>query len=64
MGYHVCIIRKEEDFRPGSFRAMVRYHDGKKYDVFIAKLKKRDAMAEQSFQYLDDIWTEEESREH
>lgn len=43
---------------------MVRYHDGKKYDVFIAKLKKRDAMAEQSFQYLDDIWTEEESREH
>lgn len=63
-GWHACRVRDPGDFQDGSFRTMTRKHDGKEYQVIVAKLKGESAMTEQAYRYAMETWTGAAARAH
>ncbi len=61
---HACRLRDPGTCQPNSFRRMSRKHNGKTYDVIMAKPKGSDTMVDQAFRYPKATWTEEEAKRH
>jgi HK97 family phage prohead protease len=69
---HACRLRDPGDFRQDTYARTSREHDGKRYDVIMAKLKPAkvpeghdpDSMVEQAYRYPKDIWDEGPARVH
>lgn len=61
---HGCRLCDPDDFEHDSFRSMDRDHKGKRYRVIMAKRLGENRMAEQSYRYPKDEWTENEARKH
>ena len=61
---HACRLRDPDDFDDDSFVRSTREHDGKEYDVIMAKLNGEESLTDQAFRYNKDVWSESEARDH
>jgi len=61
---HACRLRDPSDFKPESFRRMVREHAGKAYSVIMGRLRGQDTLTEQTYRYDKSTWTADAARSH
>ena len=61
---HACRVRSPIDFQSGTFRSIIKSHNGKSYSIIIAKLKGSDKTSTQGYRYPKDIWTSIDAAKH